>query len=377
MRDAREALFRHKSIYDLAGTEPLFIRAVRENVAHHRDSCPFYADLLANRGFDPACIRSVDDCSRIPVIPASYFKYHVALSIPEDDASVYATSSGTQGQKTQMYFDDATLGMGVRMITRIMGYYGFISPWPVHYIMLGYEPSDGNPMGSAQTAMGVTRFAPALGRTFVLRHTPSGYEVDAFGVLRALARCQRSGFPVRLVGFPAYLHMLLTRLRDAGLAFRFPKRSLILLGGGWKQHDDSAVAKDELYAMAEEYLGIPPERCRDFYSAVEHPMAYAECGRHHMHVPIGSRVIIRDVRTLAPVGYDTPGFLSFITPLVMSAPLTSVLMGDLAVLRDGRDCGCGIDAPYFEVIGRAGTSRLRSCAVAASEWMGGSHAQSD
>ena len=63
--------------------------------------------------------------------------------------------------------------------------------------------------------------------------------------------------------------------------------------------------------------------------------------------------------------------MSFVTPLVTSAPLTSILMGDLAVLRDGRDCGCGIASPYFEVLGRAGVSPLRSCAVAASEWMGG------
>lgn len=370
MPDARIALFARRRIYDLAGTEDLFVRAVRDNVAHHRDHCPFYADLLSSRAFSLDSIRNAADCAYIPVIPASFFKYHVALSMDEADTHIYATSSGTQGQKSQMFFDKSSIQMGVRMVKRLMRHFGFISIWPAQHIMLGYEPSDENTKGSAQTAMGVTRFAPALSRTFALRKTPSGYEVDTFGVLRALARYKRTGFPVRFVGFPAYLHMLLTRLREEDIRYRLPRRSLILLGGGWKQFDDRSVAKEELYAMAEEYLGIRPERCRDFYSAVEHSVAYAECSRHHMHVPIWSRVIIRDVKTLEPVGFDTPGFLSFVTPLVTSAPLTSIMMGDLAVLREGRECGCGIESPYFEVLGRAGVSRLRSCAVAASEWMG-------
>lgn len=370
MRDARSALFAHRHIYDQSGTESLFVRAVRDNVAHHRDHCSFYAGLLASRSFDVAAIHTAQDCARIPLIPASFFKYHVALSMEESDTHIYATSSGTQGQKSQMFYDRSSLRMGVRMVTQWMRYFRFISLCPTHYIMLGYEPSDDNAMGSAQTAMGITRFAPALKRTFVLRHTPSGYEVDAFGVLRALERCQRTGLPVRLVGFPSYLYLLLKRLQETGMRFHFPKRSLVLLGGGWKQFDELTIGKDELYAMVEEYLGIPEKRCRDFYSAVEHSIAYGECAHHHMHVPIWSRVIIRDVKTLEPVGYETPGFLSFVTPLVTSAPLVSVMMGDMAVMHEGRSCGCGIETPYFEVLGRAGTSRLRSCAIAASEWMG-------
>jgi phenylacetate-coenzyme A ligase PaaK-like adenylate-forming protein len=217
MRDVRSALFSHKHVYDLAGTEVFFVKAVRDNAARHRDHCPFYRDLLTSRSFDVDSIKTVEDCARIPVIPASFFKYHVALSMEPSDSRIYATSSGTQGQKTQMYFDRSTLRMGVKMVTRVLRYYRFISPWPVHYIILGYEPDESNPMGSAQTAMGITRFAPALRRTFVLRHTPSGYEVDAFGMLRALQRCQRLGLPVRLVGFPSYLYMLLTRLREMDL----------------------------------------------------------------------------------------------------------------------------------------------------------------
>jgi phenylacetate-coenzyme A ligase PaaK-like adenylate-forming protein len=369
--DARTVLFHRKDIYNLNGTEGLFLQAMRDNVAHHQSRCDFYGRLLEREAFDAGMIKTVEDCARIPVIPATFFKYHEVLSVGKRDISIHATSSGTQGQKSQMFFDDDSLAIGTRMAINCFRYHGLISPVPANYIMLGYEPSGGNEMGAVKTAMGVTRFAPALHREFVLRHGADGYQPNWFGVLDTLKRYQKMGFPVRFVGFPAFLYRLILALNKEGIRFHLNKHSLVLLGGGWKQFSDSSIDKLELYRMAEETLGVPQARCRDFYSAVEHSVAYAECRNHHLHVPIWSRVIIRDVKTLEPLKYGEPGFLSFVTPLITSAPLTSVMMGDLAMLRDGRACGCGITTPFFEVLGRAGASRMRNCSVSADELIGG------
>jgi hypothetical protein len=365
--DPRTELFHRKDIYNLEGTSELFTRAIRDNVLYHGKNCAFYARLLQREGFDAQAIRSEADCAGIPVIPASFFKYHEVLSVEKRDISIHATSSGTQGQKSQVFFDEDSLVLGTRMAVNCFRYHGLISLIPANYIMLGYEPSDQNEMGAVKTAMGVTRFAPALHREFVLRKSADGYKPNWFGILDTLKRYERQGFPVRFVGFPAFLYHMLLALRGEGMKLRLNKQSLVLLGGGWKQFSDETIDKLELYAMAEELLGVQECRCRDFYSAVEHSIAYAECRNHHLHVPIWSRVIIRDLKTLAPLGLEQPGFLSFVTPLITSAPLVSVMMGDLAVLHDGKRCGCGIASPYFEVLGRAGVSRLRNCAVTADE----------
>ncbi len=369
--DARHTLFHSKNIYDLKKTESVFVSAVIENVKYHSQHCMFYHDLLSKNQFDPDSLMSADDCWRIPVIPAVFFKRHEALSISRNDICIHATSSGTQGQKSQVFIDDDTLQLGTRMVINCFAYHRLISPIPVHYIMLGYEPDSSNDMGAVKTAMGVTRFAPALHRTFVLRKTKQGYEPDWFGVVDTLKKCHKFHIPVRFVGFPAFLYRLLKRLDSQGYSFRLNQSSKILLGGGWKQFSDEAIDKASLYELVQRTLGIPAVNCRDFYSAVEHSVAYAECRHHHMHIPIWSRVFIRDVKTLEPLGFDKPGFLSFVTPLSISSPLTSVMMGDLAVLHDGRECGCGITTPYFEVLGRAGTSRMRNCSVSADELLGG------
>ena len=80
-----------------------------------------------------------------------------------------------------------------------------------------------------------------------------------------------------------------------------------------------------------------------------------------------SRVLVRDARTLAPVPDGQPGFLSFLSPYITSVPAHSVVMGDLAVRHPAGSCGCGCPTPWFEVLGRAGTSSNKSCAAAAAD----------
>ena len=114
-------------------------------------------------------------------------------------------------------------------------------------------------------------------------------------------------------------------------------------------------------------LGIPNHRLRDGFGSVEHCIPYIECREHRFHVPIYSKVLIRDLKTLENVGYGNPGFLQFISPYITSAPANAVTMGDLAILNMGDTCGCGLKTDWFEVLGRAGISKNKSCAIAAAE----------
>lgn len=372
MDTAREKLFSYKKIYDQAGSEKLFVEAMRESIQHHSNNCAFYRKLLKAKGFRAEEIKTIEDCEKIPPITAEFFKHHEVLSVDRSQIEIHATSSGTQGQKSQIFLDKESVRLGTKMAIKAIKYHDFISLIPTNYLILGYEPKEGNDMGNVKVALGMTRFAPAKEKVFALRPLGDRYEIDYFGIIEALKRFNRQRLPVRILGFPSYLYMLLDMMKASGeKPLKLNSRSLVLTGGGWKKFDDMAVNKQELYAMAEQYLGIPSKNCRDFYSAVEHSIAYPECEKHHMHVPIWSRVIIRDIKTLEPMGFNKPGFLSFVSPLVSSVPISSIIMGDIAVLKDGKNCGCGITTPYFEILGRAGRTKTRSCATAASEYIKG------
>ena len=78
-------------------------------------------------------------------------------------------------------------------------------------------------------------------------------------------------------------------------------------------------------------------------------------------------MIIRDPETLEPVGYGRKGILNFVSPMNTAVPVTSLMMGDFAVMHPPGSCRCGNPAPWIEIVGRAGVKANRSCAIAAAE----------
>jgi phenylacetate-coenzyme A ligase PaaK-like adenylate-forming protein len=365
--DARKKLFIQSRLYDHKGSDRLFVRAVRQNIAFHAKHCPEYARILAKHGITPGKIKCIGDLSNVPPIPTLYLKAHKLLSLSEKKLFIKATSSGTKGKKSRIGFDLKGLYYGAYMVLRTAGFHKLLSLQPVNYLVLGYQPDPSNHTVISKTAYGATFFAPALHRTYALKPSSTGYRLDMEGLKKALISYSRQPFPVRLIGFPAYTYFLLTQLKRSGIRLKLHKSSKVLLGGGWKQFYTEKVDKATLYALIYEVLGIREENCREFFGAVEHPIIYCDCKKHHFHVPAYSRVIIRDVHTLKPVGYGRPGLVNLLTPMLDSMPLVSVMTDDLGILHEGNECGCGIDTPWFEIIGRVGVQDIKTCAAGAGE----------
>ncbi|HWQ58419.1 MAG TPA: acyl-protein synthetase [Clostridia bacterium] len=366
--DLRRNVFLGKDPYDFARVAPFFTGAVRENLIHHRANCPQYARLLALLGFDPASLRAEGDLVRIPPLPTLFLKRHPLGSVPEEKLILRATSSGTSGTRSALAFDRETYRFGVGAVVRLFAYLGLISAVPANYIVLSYPPRDGVELGAAQTARGATRFAPALSRVYALKKDGSGgYAPDIEGVAAALARFAKSPFPVRFTGFPAYLYALCSMLDERNMTVKLPRGSLALLGGGFKGMEGGS---DALYPLAERTLGLPRERIFEFFSAAEHPLAYYKCKNGHFHIPAYSRVYIRGADGLSVLPDGEAGLLSFVSPLVTSMPLACVMTDDVAVRSPG-GCGCGIESPYFTLLGRAGASGIVTCAAKAAEALAG------
>lgn len=352
----------------------LFIAAMRECVEWHASKNAFYGRLLKERGICPACIKTMDDCINLPFIHANFFKAHEILSIEQEEVALHLTSSGTTGQKSQIFFDEWSIGAGQQMVRRIFQHYDWEMPQqPVNYLLFNYEPLQNWKVGTSYTANFLTRFAPVNRIAYALRRTGLGdHEFDVYGAIRTLQDYAQEGYPVRIFGFPAFLHATLQRMQSLELPpLALPHGSMAFFGGGWKGQADKAIPKLDLYASITDQLGLMDANIRDGYGSVEHSVPYIECVHHNFHVPVWSRIVIRDVETLKPLEAGKPGFLNFITPYVTSVPVQSVLMGDLAAWHPSESCGCGLKSPYFEPLGRAGISKNKSCAIAAAELLKG------
>ncbi len=361
----RAKLFRVRDPYDLAGTEELFCRAMAENCAFSYAHCPEYRAILDDAGFSPDSLTGSGDLARLPFLPTLLFKRRRLYSLPPGKMALRATSSGTSGSMSDIGFAPGDLFSALKMVLRIAPRRGLLSPVPCHYVVFGYQPHRSNRTAVSKTAFGATLFTPALSRTYALRFSNGAYTADLENVLNAVVKHSHSRFPTRFMGFPSYTYFLMKTMEERGIRVKLPKGSRILLGGGWKQFYTEEVDKPQFYALAERVLGVTDTDIVEFYGAVEHPILYCDCKNHHFHVPIYSRVLIRDPKTLEPVPNGVPGLVNLLSPLVQATPILSVMTDDLGVLHDGGECGCGLDSPYLEILGRVGLRDIRTCAAGA------------
>lgn len=348
--------------------DQLFLRAMKENISWHRSHSSFYNDLCEQEKYNDNKLQTIEDLSNIPYIFANFFKRNVIKSIPDKDVSLHLTSSGTTGQKSQMFFDDWTINCAQRMVEWIFRFYGWITlEQKTNYMLYTYEPEEGSKLGTAYTDNFLCEFAPINEVHYALKYMGKnkGHKFDVFGCIESFKKYEAEKLPVRIFGFPAFLYFTLSHMKEIGMKpIKLDNQSLVFLGGGWKGNQEKAIKKEDLYQLIEEMLGIPNHRCRDGFGSVEHCIPYVECSEHKFRIPIYSRVLIRDVKTLKPLPEGEVGYLNFISPYITSVPAMSVLMGDLAIYHSGDDSN---NAPWFEIVGRAGTSKNKSCAIKASE----------
>lgn len=366
----RQKLFWSAHPYDLEGTQEKFLRAVRANCAFHLKRCPEYRSIAQALQFSPDQLQTIEDLAKIPVLPTLFYKRHALFSMSRSRMAMFVTSSGTSGKFSQIGFDWGCILAEAPMVLHLGWTHGLISPKPSHCVILGYKPHKSNHTGVTRTMYGLTYFSPPISRTYALQYVDGGYVPDLDGVARALEKLGRSVFPTRIVGFPSYLWFGLKRMEELGLSVKLPRGSKILLAGGWKQHYSQQVEKSVLYDLAERVLGIPEEAIHESFGAVEHPIFYNACKHHHFHIPIYSRVIIRDVNTLEPLPMGRIGLVNLITPLMNATPTTSVMTDDLGYLTAGEECGCGISSPYLTLLGRVGLSDIQTCAAGAAQILG-------
>ncbi len=365
-RKYTKKLFKHKKPYDLESTNQLFSDAIRENAIHHYNNCSEYKEILDQLGFDPTSISSIEDIKNLPFLPTLYFKRHELFSMPVKKMAIKATSSGTSsGFKSKVGMSYHDLWIGFKMLVRLFRYHKLWSLRPVTYLIFGYEPTKHTDVVIMKSAYGFTYVAPARKRHYAIRwdNDNKEYKVDLEYMKKAFIAASKKRTPVRTLGFPAYTYFLLKEMKEEGIILKMPKGSIVTIGGGWKQFYTEKVDKHDFYRIVEEVLGIPETNIVEFFGAVEHPVVYPDCKFHHMHIPIYSRVIIRNPETFEPVPNGQIGLINLLSPLNSATPLLSVMTDDLGILHDG--CECGEKSSWLEIIGRVGIKDITTCAQGA------------
>jgi len=344
----------------------LMVRACAEIARFHYEHSPDIRSLYDRKGFSPDSIRTEKDIARIPPVMVSAMKRYLLTCKPESQAALMLTSSGTRGQKTQVWFDAESLERAQATLDVLWAQEGLVSTTPTNYLMFVYAPDDAGDLGIAFSCKNEQRFAPAKETFFAIHKNREGnWFFDKEALFKKALAFASQGLPVRLDGIPSFLHEFIAEYRSRG-PVRLAPGSLVMTGGGWKAAEGKKTTREQFRALITEFFGIPDELIRDGYGMAEHSAPYVDCKAHRFHVPVYCRVIVRDPVTLEVLPPGRVGLLELVCPYNTMMANLAILSTDMGTI-DPEPCGCGRNAPTFTLTGRAGLTKFKGCSLTADE----------
>lgn len=345
----------------------LMTDACREMAAFHNDHCPEINHLYKRHHFSPSDIKTYKDLTKIPPLGVSAMKRYLLTSMPEETAVLKLTSSGTKGIKTQIWFDQDSLDRVQRMLDVFLEQEGMVSDQPTNYLIFNYDPEDAKDLGVAFSDANQMRFAPIHATHYTVKKDSSGeWFFDTDKALEVLEKYSKETFPVRIFGMPAFIHEFVRICQRKNLSYKLPQGSLMITGGGWKASEDKMITRAEFRAECEGVFGIDEKWQRDAYGMAEHSAPYFECSAHRFHVAVFNCLLLRDPETMEVVPKGEQGLMELITPFNAIMPTLALLTTDWAK-EDLDPCPCGHNSPTFTLLGRAGISKHKGCAIHADD----------
>ncbi len=346
--------------------DSLFVAAMEENFRVQIQQQPYIAHLARRAGMADGRLKTMEDALRIPPLFVGTMKVHGFCSVPKEQLAMVLTSSGTAGQSTQAFFDQGSLDRLQRLATSTFDAIGFRGEKPVHAFIAGYDPVRAGGVGTSWSDQQMLDLAPCLSVNWMIQwdESSASYQFPVEVWAKRFVEAAKDA-PVRLLGFPAFIHQLVEEVKNLDSSFRVQPESFVLAGGGWKSHRGASMTHHDFAAFLEESIGLPAANVRDTFGMAEHGVPYNSCKFSRHHVPVFARVRVVDPLELKPLPYGEEGLLQLFTPYNLAQSNLSVLSTDLVVL--GRNCPCGLPGEYIVSVRRGGIAKHRGCAIAAQD----------
>ena len=330
----------------------------------HRANCPAYANIASSFAESH---RSEDRIQRVnpmdtpvplpsfPYLAVRLFKHLTLQSIPDQEIYKTLYSSGTtSSQPAKVILDQATSVRQTKVLVRILQQYLGKQRLPMLVIDSANVLHDKSRYSARGAGIqGLAMFGRKL--TYALNENmqPDWPAIDAF--------CQQNaGRPVLIFGFTFMVwRYFIQALQTAGRTLHLP-HGVLLHSGGWKKLEAEKVSNQVFKTTVTNLMGV--QKIHNFYGMAEQVGSiFVECEAGHLHAPVFSDVIVRDLHTLAPVQQGEVGLLQVLSCLPASYPGQSILTEDLGRLLGEDDCACGKKGRYFEVLGRLPKTEVRGC----------------
>ncbi|MCP4155780.1 MAG: hypothetical protein GY757_49095 [bacterium] len=342
----------------------LFVSSFRQCAQAHYNGNELFKAFWDEAGIHPDNIVDEEALQKAPPIMVNLFKERELLSVPKETIELNLTSSGTSGQKSQIFLNGVSLERVKRSAYQIHKYLGITSEKKYNYLCFAYDPAVADDLGTAFTDELLTNFTGKQEVYYAIQwdDKKGEFALNRDGVVETLKRFAQSEYSTRILGFPAHLYKI---INDYDLHFELGEDSWVQTGGGWKGMADEEIPKQAFREFIAGRLGIPIKNIRDLFGMVEHGIAYVDCEKGNLHIPNYSRVYSCAPQDLSILPPGENGLLRLMCSFNTSYPSINLLTTDWG--RVGGTCDCGIGGQTLEITGRAGTVKHKGCAVTAAE----------
>ena len=344
----------------------LFVNSMIENYKIQIQKQPYIKYLSNKKQFDIKNVRNIDDLYRMPYLFVGTMKINSFSNFKEKDLDMILTSSGTNGQKTQAFFDKGSINRLEQLSFNAFQSIGFKSKIPAHYFLFSYDIKNASDIGTSWSDNQILKLAPQLSVNWMIEWDEEKKEFyfDSKKWAKKFVELSREA-PVRLLGFPAFMYKMVEDIRKIYGHIKVKEESFVIAGGGWKNHLGKSMDLKSFVKYMNENIGLNPCNIRDTYGMAEHGVPYCSCSEGHLHVPIYSRILARDPITMEKKDYKEEGLLQLMTPYNIAESNLSILSTDLVTID--KDCKCGIKGDYIKTIRRGGVKKHKGCAIMAQE----------
>jgi len=415
MTPAEEALYKPLDLFNVPKkeAEEYKFRAIKYAFKHHYENNSFYKKFCKENCVTPDDIKSIDDFSKIPLIPDKFYKNYPSgkefamwlatvytgelpnIVVKKNDSHdeiinkfndaglVISYSSGTSGIHTfiprdQRTFNSAEYGIAKSLITMlypfwepdINGYLFMPNPFKTNVFAGKVCSVYFDVIKDVQVALDRELTADLIQAAMqnnlkgrIIRYAMQRENKKMINrIINWIRKNYKEGNKVGMVGAPFILYFVMEELERNGESFDFGERGAVGTGGGWKIYEDKRLPVKEFREKVEKLLGIPPENCLDLYGMVEGNGWMVHCPEgHYLHVPTTYYHAMVLDENGEQVSYGEKGRFAFLDGLATSYP-SFIISGD--EVRMLEHCpACERETPVLEPeVKRAKGDEMRGCA---------------
>ena len=329
----------------------LFKNRIEFLTRFHYQNCLIYKGILKNLNFKFSKKTNLDS---YPMLPVRVFKNFELISVIKKKIVKKLVSSGTSGERSQIYLDKINAKNQVRVLKNIVA--TILGEERLPMLIIDQNPKILNRSTFSAKIAAIYGFS-IFGKDHNFLINEKG-KIDYKKLNIFLKKYSEKNFFI--FGFTSQIYSFLIKELKTELIKKDFKNGILLHGGGWKKMEDLKINNKSFKSKLLKKINL--KKIYNYYGLVEQTGSiFVDCNKCGNFITSAySDVLVRDEKfNLAKKGES--GLIQLLSLIPSSYPGHNILTEDIGEIVDEDHSHCGMKGKSFKVHGRAKEAEVRGC----------------